>query len=489
MKSKLSIKIFLAFLTLTITSVVMMVLAILYFSQRNFEQYVQSKEIEKLGYLVETMADFYSQNKGWQLLAENPAMWNSVLESGWSNVVVMEVPQDLNSPVEPNSPMDQPREEPGIPPPIWDPMNLGLRITLFNDQKQKILGLGDTLSKESSALPIKVEGKTVGWLGLGSAPEVLQSLDKEFIQHESRIFYIIGGIIFLLASVIALVFSKHILTPIRQLAEATEKVTQRNFATRIPVKSSDELGNLAEKFNEMAQKLENFEQNQRRWLSDISHELRTPLSVLIGEIEALQDGIRKPDKESLESLYYEANYLGNIVKDLHDISITEAGMSISMKMESFKPLPILSQAIHIFQNRFEGCGMSIVVDLEPTAADLKVMGDPGRIMQLFTNLFANVLSHAEKPGKLTIRGIHMENYLDIIFEDSGPGVPEADISRIFERFYRTDPSRSRTTGGSGLGLTICKKIIEYHKGEIKAQNVNGGGLRIDILLPLDSNLG
>jgi len=83
----------------------------------------------------------------------------------------------------------------------------------------------------------------------------------------------------------------------------------------------------------------------------------------------------------------------------------------------------------------------------------------------------------------------MENYLDIIFEDSGPGVPEADISRIFERFYRTDPSRSRTTGGSGLGLTIGKKIVEYHKGEIRAKHVNGGGLRIDILLPLDSNLG
>jgi len=250
------------------------------------------------------------------------------------------------------------------------------------------------------------------------------------------------------------------------------------------VQSSDELGNLAERFNFMAKKMEDYEQNQLRWLSDISHELRTPLSVLIGEIEALQDGVRKADETSLKSLCEEAKHLEKLVNDLHALSLAEAG-AISMKMASLKPVSILTQAIYHFQNRIESSGMSVDVRLEPNGDDLKMLGDPHRLVQLFSNLIENALIHAEKPGRLIIKQTHTKDKIYLIFEDTGPGVMEESLPRLFERLYRADSSRSRSTGGSGLGLAICKSIVELHNGNIQAQNSDEGGLKIEVTLPLE----
>ena len=285
---------------------------------------------------------------------------------------------------------------------------------------------------------------------------------------------------------IAFLLSRHLLAPIKRLSEAAEALGDRNFSTRIPVVSKDELGTLAIRFNTMAEKLETYERNQQQWLSDISHELRTPLSVLIGEIEALQDGIRKPDKASLSSLCAEARHLSKIVNDLHYLSLSEAGTA-PMEMNIIKPLPVLSQAIYFFQNRMVNNEMSVEVLLDPAAADLQMKGDRDRLMQLFTNLLENALNHTNKPGALTIRQTNSGRQLTIIFEDTGPGVSELALPRLFDRLYRADPSRNRKTGNSGLGLAICKTIVENHNGKILAQNSEKGGLKIEIRLPVLSS--
>jgi two-component system sensor histidine kinase BaeS len=298
------------------------------------------------------------------------------------------------------------------------------------------------------------------------------------------IIFITGGIILLASSLFALIFSRHLLRPIRLLADATKALTQRNFGIRIHVQSSDELGNLAERFNFMAKKMEDYEQNQLQWLSDISHELRTPLSVLIGEIEAIQDGVRKADEKSLKSLCDEAKHLEKLVNDLHTLSLAEAG-AISMKMVSVKPISMLNEVLYHFKNRIEGSEMSLDVSLKPKSDELTVMGDPLRLVQLFSNIIENALIHTEKPGRLIIKQTNTKDKISLIFEDTGPGVPEESLPRLFERLYRTDSSRSRMTGGSGLGLAICKSIVELHHGTIQAQNGDEGGLKIEIMLPLE----
>lgn len=482
MKFKLSVKIFLAFLLVTIVSVVLMSTLIKHFANRDFEMYIHQIEMERLDSLADTMATFYRERNGWQSLVKNYELWATLLRSVLTKG---ESRSSFESPGPLNSADNRAASSTSInSPPIWDPFNVGPPFCLFDAQKKRVTGTPGAF-EEFTVVPINVDGKTVGWLGSKSGPQRAHPLDQAFLQKQSKVFYMIGAATLFISAIIALLLSKNLLTPIRQLSEATKALTQRNFGTRIPVKSSDELGNLAHRFNEMAQKLEDYEQKQQQWLSDISHELRTPLSVLLGEIEALQDGIRKPDEGSLSSLRDEARHLSNIVNDLSDLSLTEAG-AISMKKESFRPLSILNQTIHIFKNRFESSGMSLDVDLGPAPGDLRMIGDPDRMMQLFSNLLNNAISHTLKPGQLIIRQTCLADRLKLTFEDTGPGVPDEALPRLFDRLYRADPSRNRMTGGSGLGLAICKSIIENHNGMIKAQNVEKGGLNIEIMLPLST---
>jgi len=489
MKINLSVKIFITFLLVTVTSSLLIVVSVT-ISKSYFERYRQQKDMKKLEYLADAVAKFYSENKGWDLMIQNPDLWRSFLNSGSSKVDLIRPSQEGRPPLEPTSSLRPISMNRVSPMPIWDPQYLAPRLALFDSDKKYIAGSHQGSINDYDTLPIVVETATVGWVGLRTDikgdDSSADTLDQEYSQKQSMIIFVTGGIILLASSFFAFIFSRHLLTPIRLLADATKALTQRNFGARVQVKSSDELGNLAERFNYMAKKMEDYEQNQLRWLSDISHELRTPLSVLIGEIEAIQDGVRKADERSLKSLGDEAKHLEKLVNDLHVLSLAEAG-ALSMKMISLKPVSILSQAIYHFENRIENSGMTVDLNMEPNGDDLKMLGDPHRLVQLFSNLIENALIHADKPGRLIIKQTHNRDKISIVFEDTGPGVTEDSLPRLFERLYRTDSSRSRSTGGSGLGLAICKSIVEMHNGDIQAKNGSEGGLRIEITLPLESN--
>jgi len=160
-----------------------------------------------------------------------------------------------------------------------------------------------------------------------------------------------------------------------------------------------------------------------------------------------------------------------------------------MKMMSLKPVSILSQAIYHFNTRIENSGMSVEVHIKPNGDELEMPGDPLRLMQLFSNIIDNALIHTEKPGRLVVKETHTYDTISFTFEDSGPGVPEESLPRLFERLYRGDSSRSRATGGSGLGLAICKSIVELHHGKIQALSSSEGGLKIEIIFQLKQNNG
>ncbi len=502
MPFKLSVKIFTAFLLVSISSVVLTVGITRYFAGRNFETYVQRKAMEDLSFFADTMAAFYTDNGGWTLLVTQPGTWPELIGSARFPFVSPPPPprnvtpgqtrnHDFNRPQPPQHrpPQRGLREErdlwekPFPPPgPMKGRVHPGLSISLFDANKKRIAGPMHRFSALSTT-PITVDNQVVGWLGLKFGPKPAHHLDREFIQKQSRVFYLIGSGILLVSTLLALLLSKHLLKPIRRLSEGTKALAQRDFKTRIPVASSDELGNLAESFNNMAKQLQEYERNQQQWLSDISHELRTPLSVLIGEIEALQDGIRKPDTASLASLWDEAKHLGKIVNDLHELSMVEAG-GPSMERQSLDPVSILNQTIGLFKTRYESSGMSMEVDLTPRSG-WSVLADSDRLMQLFSNLLENTFQHTEKPGVLSIRLVSGENKFTVVFEDTGPGVSDEALPHLFERLYRADPSRSRATGGSGLGLAICKSIVENHQGKIQARNGEKGGLLIEVTLPVE----
>jgi two-component system, OmpR family, sensor histidine kinase BaeS len=491
MKFRLSFKIFSAFLLVTIACIVLMLVAIRYFGNRNFEIYFQQKEMKKLESLSKTLSTYYKEQNGWQRLVESPDAWNLLVRSGWSEIEPNPELKNHFFPLHERPPMDRPDmpmemnrsdSPPSHPSSDSKPFHFGPPISLFDMQKQWITGADDRFESFSRRLPVIVDEKTVGWLGIKFSPKPVHPIENEFLRKQSLLFYMAGGFGLFISAIIALILSRHFLIPIRRLSEATRALTQRNFKTRIPVKSSDELGDLAKRFNDMASKLEDYEHNQQQWLSDISHELRTPLSVLIGEIEAILDGIRKPDEKSLQSLYEEARHLGKIVNDLHEISLAEF-KALSAGSQTVEPLLILRRTLDLFSNRFEQNDMSLTIDIDPTF-NPKSRGDADRLVQLYSNLLENALKHAQKPGCLTIRQNCDRDRLKIIFEDTGPGVSEDSLPHLFERLYRADPSRSRSTGGSGLGLAICKTIVESHGGEMHARNGGTGGLEIEVTLPV-----
>ncbi len=243
---------------------------------------------------------------------------------------------------------------------------------------------------------------------------------------------------------------------------------------------SDEIGDVERNINQMAEGLQRLEGARRRWLADISHELRTPLTVLRGEIEALVDGVRPLDRPAIESLRQDVLRLGTLVDDLHLLAMSDLE-ALPCQFGEFDAAAFVRNLALRHAARAASQGLSLIVDIEP--ATLPVCWDDARIEQLLVNLLENSLRYTDSPGRiaLVMRGNGTSVAIDL--DDSAPGVPPADRSRLFEPLYRADAARSRHRGGSGLGLAICEAIVRSHGGSIVAGVSTLGGLHIHIDLP------
>jgi two-component system sensor histidine kinase BaeS len=485
MKFKLSYKIFVAF-TLTSLMVVALMAGIMrFYVARNFTDYVNKSLLERYSDVAAALAAEYQTHKGWQTLKNNPGRWEEILRSSLPRKVF-----DLRR--RPPRPPDIEIKRSGdsaqdVPPPVPPKriQRLVRRLAVFDADKQHIAGGRARVSYDGYTLQeITVSGNTAGWLGLHKREQLADPLVVRFLKQQSQMLYIIGGGILLLAAIVSFVLSKHLLAPIRKLTAGTQALKSRQFDTRIEVESRDELGLLAADFNTMAQTLEQYERLRQQWISDIAHELRTPLSILSGEVEALLDGVREVSPETLDSLRSEARHLSKIVNDLHELSLADAGV-FSIKKEPVDPVPVLNETLRHFRTYFEENQIAVENSVK-NDAPITVIGDADRLQQLFSNVLENTLRYTDSPGTLRIRQERTEKRLTLLFEDSGPGVPEEALERLFDRLYRVDKSRSRTQGGSGLGLSICKSIVNAFGGEIRAARAASGGLRIEIELPISS---
>jgi len=325
---------------------------------------------------------------------------------------------------------------------------------------------------------ILVDGKLVGWIGLEKMEHISHPLDKDFMRQQVNAFYLIGCGILMIAVLASILLSRHLLAPIRQLTSGTQALAARKFDTQIDVHTADELGQLAADFNTMASTIEKYEEMRQQWILDIAHELRNPLSILRGEIEAMQDGVRKMSKEAIESLHAEVLHLSRIVNDLHTLSIAETG-ALCFQREPIALIRLLRDSLATFETRFDRQGIEVEDRL---GDDLRctVEGDTDCFKQVFANLLENSLRFTDAPGTLKVWQESPPGRVALYFEDSAPGVPEKSLGKLFDRLYRVDPSRSRNRGGSGLGLAICKNIVENLNGTIEAMNAPSGGLKIRI---------
>ncbi|MDD2903084.1 MAG: ATP-binding protein [Syntrophales bacterium] len=494
MRIKLSYKLFATLLLTSLMIVVIMVAVMQYYASRNFADYVHKMEMERLEVLARELAAAYQRDGGWEHLRHNLPYWLEFMRPRpFRGEPFPPEPPDrfpgrdhhlgLEPPPPPPPWSDNHRPPPPPPPPPGqDPFNPGPRISLFDAGKHPLVGRASD-TRDHYLQPILVEGKIVGWLGIKKLEQLSHPLDVEFAQRQVRAFYFVGGIVLLVAILVSLILSRHLLAPIKKLMAGTRALSSRRFDTRIEVDSGDELGELAAAFNQMAQAIEKYEQLRQQWISDISHELRTPLSILRAEIEALQDGIRVPDRETLDSLHGEVIHLSKIVNDLHELSLADAGR-LSILKEPVDPVEVLKETLRAFGTRFATRGLTIQEEFPAAPDHLLMAGDPDRLKQIFGNLLENAWCYVASPGIVQIRQKVTDGKLSLNFLDSGPGVPAEALGRLFDRLYRVDRSRSRREGGSGLGLAICKSLVEAQGGEIEAREAPSGGLWMEIRFPL-----
>ena len=344
---------------------------------------------------------------------------------------------------------------------------------------------GEKLSAAAleNGIPITEDGEVIAFLiplrgQFEGAPREL-----EFIQRINRLLLygaLIGAVI---ALVLGVLLSRTLTRPIRELTQATHALSEGDLSQQVPVRSNDELGELAQAFNRMSSELSRSITTRKQMTADIAHELRTPLSLILGHAEAVHDGVLPPSHENFEIIREEATRLEHLVNDLRILSLADAG-ELSINPQTVEPARLLQEVVSMYQYEAQRKNLRLELDIASPLSPIEV--DPGRMTQVLTNILDNALRYTPEGGRIILSAKEPKEQIELSIQDSGPGLKAEDLDRVFNRFYRTDASRQRD-GGSGLGLAIAKSIIQAHGGQVSAESEPGKGLKVIISLPKKSH--
>lgn len=317
---------------------------------------------------------------------------------------------------------------------------------------------------------------------LGIVPEdVSRHLDEAFEDAVLVSLAIAIGAAALTAAVASGFLAVRIVRPIRALAEASQRIARGAYGSRVPVGGSDELAVLAASFNEMAASLESAEHRRRELLSDVAHELRTPLATIEGYVEGLRDGVVAPEGPTWTLLETETGRLRRLVDDLQMVSRAEE-RQLDLRTVEIDPSLLVEAAVQGAAPAYEVKGVRLERDADPRLPAVAV--DPDRIGEVLANLLENALRHTKAGGLVEVRAARRGADVELSVSDTGEGIAPEHLERVFERFFRSDPARSRATGGSGIGLTIARAIVEAHGGRLRAESDGPGrGARFVLSLP------
>jgi two-component system sensor histidine kinase BaeS len=358
------------------------------------------------------------------------------------------------------------------------PPDLMPRLELVDAAGRFIVGHPD-VPDDAPTLAIESNGKRVGALHLAPLPQPSDAIDVSFARDQLRSASIAAAVVLAIALVVSFGFARTLLRPVNALATGTRALAAGDYSRRLDVERNDEVGRLAVDFNHLAATLEQHQDARRRWGADIAHELRTPLSVLRGEIQALQDGVRAPTQSALDSLNAECERLGALIDDLYELSLADAG-ALEYRFERVDLAEIAGDIVDAQRSACADAGLALETSID---AEIPVRGDARRLAQLVANLLANARRYTDAPGRIRVEAHANRGGAQLVVEDTAPGVPAAALPRLFERLYRVEDSRSRAAGGAGLGLAICRAIVEAHGASIDASASPLGGLRVAVEWP------
>ncbi|MEO7916047.1 MAG: ATP-binding protein [Dokdonella sp.] len=478
--------------------------------QREFRQgfigYLDEITLQRAQPIVPALAAEYAKRGNWNFLRENGEAFGVLVETASPSPNPVRPPANGRFEDQRRGPPDGDRADfrgaqdrkpgsgersdrrlpgpggrPGPPPrPRRGPPDLMPRLLLLDADQKPVIGnpnITDTVAR----LPIVSGGNTVGTLLLQKESTLQNSADISFARAQTRNAAIAGLVTLAASLMLAFVLARWLLAPVRALADGTRALTAGNFDRRVDATRKDELGALALDFNQLTTTLEQNRDARRQWGADIAHELRTPLSILRGEIQAMQDGVRPLSQGGLASLQAECERLGCLIEDLYQLALADAG-ALDYHYETVDIGELLVESVEHHRPALVEAGLVLRTAIAPS---LIVAVDARRFGQLIDNLLVNARRYTDAPGVVRISLDPNGDYCRLIVEDSAPGVPSAALQRLFERLFRVDASRHRATGGAGLGLAISQAIVAAHGGSIDAEHSALGGLRIVAEFPLE----
>jgi signal transduction histidine kinase len=454
----ITVKLVLSFLGISLVSVLLIVTFARYTTDREFRRFTATNDRSTL---IVTLQDYYVAHGSWNGIDEAQLFTRYPAPAG------------------------------NMPPRPYNPMTVTDRSgTVLRAGSSFRLGDRVPAAEIQHGTPIQIDGRTVGYLIFSQPPFDANSPERAFLNRTAQflLYSALGTVA--LALLLAILLSRTLTHPIRDLTQATHAVSQGELSQQVPIRSQDELGELGKAFNKMSAELSRSINARRQMTADIAHELRTPLSLILGHAEAVHDGVLPPTPENFEIIREEATRLENLVNDLRLLSLADAG-ELSISPQTVEPERLLREVAAHYQYQTQQKNIRLELKVGSPLSSIDV--DPGRMIQVLTNILDNAFRHTPEGGEIILSARDVNDKVELAVRDSGPGLQAEELERIFERFYRTDASRQREAdGGSGLGLAIAKSIVQAHGGQLSAQSdivpegEAGNGLKVMIVLPKSS---
>ncbi|MEI6874833.1 MAG: ATP-binding protein [Spirochaetota bacterium] len=443
-------------------------------TEKVYRSLVFSGDSAKARVYATILAEYYAQNRGWtgvgDFLAEIPRQVSLTLDLNIRGMRgAAEVPGMNAYPYN------------NIQALLADRIALAdLHGVIIADSSGKLLGSTHPAMHLAHGYPIIVDFGRVGTVLVGSMIDSsLTGIDERFLSSITTSLLMSTLASSLLALVLGLLFAARLTKPLAGLSSAARRVAAGELPMPVPVRGADEVAELALSFNAMTEELLRLEDEKKRIIADAAHELRTPVTLIQGTIEAMLDGIYPLDRSTLESVHEETIRLSHLIDTLRELELIDSG-ELDLEFGEVDLLELARKAIPLFASQAASKGITLTIGGSGAAS---VKGDQLRLGEVLYNLLSNAIKYSPSGSRVHI-GIEVAGgSVRLAVEDSGPGIPEAERKRIFERFYRIDRSRAQDTGGRGLGLAIAQEIVKAHRGSIEVLHSDLGGAAFIVRLP------
>ena len=448
----LTLKLTLAFMFVSIAGVALIAIVVRQQTQREFDRFVLDRYQMDL---LEDLSTYYSQNDSWQ---------------EFSAIVI-------------RTPSRRPGGTPGLYPAPITLTDINGHVVFGGHQYEA----GQQVPEDEldKAVPVEVDGQTVGWVLFGGfGDQTLQlpeSPEARFLDsiNKAILFGAIGAVV--IALLLGVFLARTISRPVREVTSATQIVAGGDLGYQVPVRTKDEIGELAASFNLMSADLAQATEQRRQMTADIAHDLRTPLSVILGYMEALSTGKLQPTPETFDIMYAKGRHLQHLIDDLRVLALADAG-ELELTRRPVEARALLEHAALAYQVKAQERDIHLAVEAQEDLPFLDA--DPDRINQVLSNLVSNAFRHTPDGGEITLSAEKAESNVVLRIRDSGAGIKAEDLPYIFDRFYRGDRSRQQSDDRqSGLGLAIARSIVEAHGGTISVDSKPGEGATFTITLP------